>query len=98
MKMTSLLWQIASVLVIVLIAGLAFMASVSGFEPVLLAALLIAFMSQMSCFTLVGFSEDVRLSTNLNNRKHLVLIVGGTAVSVMLILGIMLWNLITVTL
>jgi hypothetical protein len=98
LKTITPLWQIASILMIALIAGLALMAAISGLKPVLLGALLIAFMSQMSCFTFVGLSDRDQFSVSLSDRRRLIGMLGGTAVSVMLVLSIMLLKLISVTL
>jgi hypothetical protein len=98
MKTIAPLWQLASILMMVLITVLNFIFGGSGFEPALLAALLIAFMSQMSCFTLVGLSDVEELSKSLDNRRAHADMVGGTAISVILILTIMLWKLATVML
>ena len=78
-----------------LIAVLTFMIVRSGFEPLLLAALLVTFMSQMGCFTFVVFSENDRLSTSISNRKHVASVVGGTAICVILALTLMLGKVIT---
>jgi hypothetical protein len=89
---------VVSMLLIVLMAALSFIFGGSGFEPALLAALLITFMCQMSYFMILGFHDDEQLSSSLGKWRHHAGLVGGTAVSVMLTLSIILWKLASVNL
>ena len=98
MKAFASLWQVASIIMSVLIAVLTFVVARSGFEPIPFAILLFVFIGQIACFTLVGLSDHDHLSAILSKRGQVVRIVGGTAMSVMLLFTIMVWTLLTVTL